>query len=58
MMDLHDWKQRREEMIWEAEQNRLAKALRGSRRRRGSGWASFLVWELGRRAGHENEVIS
>src|SRR3712207_7660703 len=37
MMDLQAWKQRREEMMGEAQQERLAKELRGSRKRRGSG---------------------
>ncbi len=56
MMDLQVWKQRREEMMREAEQNRLAKALRDSRKkRRGAGraWALAwaLAWELERLAG-------
>lgn len=52
MMDLQDWKQRREELIREAEQNnRLSKALRNSRKRRGAGRESFPVWELKRIAG-------
>jgi hypothetical protein len=57
MMDLQIWKQRRQEMLHEVEQNRLAKALRDSRKkRRGAGrawtlaWA--LAWELKRLAGH------
>ncbi len=51
-MDLQIWKQRHEEMMREVEQNRLAKALRESRKRRGTeGRASFLVWELKRIAG-------
>jgi len=36
MMDLQVWKQRREEMMHEAQQNRLAKVLRDSRKRRGA----------------------
>ncbi len=51
MMDLQIWKQRREELVREAEQNRLAKALRETRKRRGSGRASALAWELKRIAG-------
>jgi hypothetical protein len=35
----------------EAEQNRLAKALRDSFKRRGTGRASSLAWELKRIAG-------
>ena len=50
-MDFETWKQRREEMIREAERNRLAKELRASRERRGSGRASDLVWEPRRAAG-------
>jgi hypothetical protein len=51
MMDFHIWKQRREEMMREVEQNRLAKALGGSRKRRSSGRVSSLAWELNRAAG-------
>jgi hypothetical protein len=52
MMDLQDWEQRREEMLREARQNRLAKALRDSRERRDAGRASSsLAWELRRIAG-------
>ncbi len=53
MVDLQIWKQRREEMMREAEQNRLAKALRESRKRRtgANNWASSLAWELKRIAG-------
>jgi len=51
MMDLQVWKQRREEMMHEAQQNRLAKVLRDSRKRRGAGRVSALVWELNRAAG-------
>ncbi len=50
-MDLQDCKQRREEMIREAEQNRLSKALRESRKRRGAGRESSPAWELKRIAG-------
>jgi hypothetical protein len=51
MFDLEVWKQRREEMVREIEQNRLAKALRDSRRRRGAGRVSALAWELKRIVG-------
>ena len=56
MMDFEIWKQHREEMMLEAEQNRLAKALRDSRKkRRGAGRAWTLAraeaWELKRIAG-------
>lgn len=57
MMDYCEWKQRREEMIREAEQARLAKALRRSCKRRGSGWASFLAWEVGRHAGRLRKLV-
>ena len=52
-IDLQIWKQRLEEMMREAEQNRLAKALRESRKRRPSAnnRASSLAWELKRGAG-------
>ncbi len=51
MMDLHVWKQRQEEMVREARQNRLAKALRNNRKRDGAGRSSVLAWELKRIAG-------
>ncbi len=52
MDDLQIWKQRREEMMREVEQNRLATALRESRKRRGAeGRVSSLAWELERGAG-------
>lgn len=51
MMDFEVWKQRREEMLREAEQNRLAKALRDSRKQHSTGRASSLVWELHRAVG-------
>lgn len=51
MMDLQAWKQRREEMAREAEENRLAGALREPRKRRGAGRASVVAWELKRCAG-------
>jgi hypothetical protein len=51
MMDFQVLKQRREEMLREVEQNRLAKVLRDSRKRRGVGRTSSLAWELSRAAG-------
>ena len=51
MMDLQIWKQRRQEMRREVEQNRLNKALRGSCKRRSAGRAWALAWELKRIAG-------
>jgi hypothetical protein len=50
-MDFEAWKQRREEMIHEVGQSRLAKGLRASRERCGSGRASASLWELRRAAG-------
>ena len=57
MMDFQIWKQRGEEMMREAEQNRLAKALRDSRKRRGSGRVSALAWELNRAAGRLRKLF-
>jgi hypothetical protein len=51
MFDFEVWKQHREELMREVEQNRLAKALRDSRKRRGSGRASSPLWELKRIVG-------
>lgn len=45
MVDLHTWKQRREEMVREVRRNRLAKALRDSRERRGVVGTSSLAPE-------------
>ena len=42
-MDLQIWERRREEMLREVEQNRLAKVLRDSRKRRGAGRTSSLA---------------
>ncbi len=53
MMDLQVWKQRREEMMREAEQGRLARALRGPRKRRGAD----LAWELKRIAGRLRKLL-
>jgi hypothetical protein len=51
MFDFEVWKQHREEMMREVEQDRLAKALRDSRKRRGSGRVSSPLWELKRIVG-------
>ena len=50
-MDFRIWKQRREEVMREVELNRLAKALRATRKRCGGGRRSTLVWEMKRYAG-------
>jgi hypothetical protein len=57
MMNLQVWKQRREELMREAQRARLAKALRGSRKRRRGGPASSLVWELRRGAGRLRKLL-
>ena len=51
MMDFETWKQRRKEMMREALQNHLAKALRESHKRRVPRRVSPLVWELKRVTG-------
>jgi hypothetical protein len=58
MMDFQTWKQRHEEMMREAEQNRLGKALRDSRKRRGSVRVSALTWELNRAAGRLRKLLT
>jgi hypothetical protein len=45
MMDSRIWKQRRKEVMCEAELSRRAKVLRASRKRRDS-QTSILVWEM------------
>jgi hypothetical protein len=50
MMVLELAKQRREELLGEAQQNRLVKAMRAARKRR-AGRRSLLVWEVRRIAG-------
>jgi hypothetical protein len=50
MMDYELWKQRREEMLREAEMNRQAKALRATRKL-GASRRSALVWEIKRHTG-------
>ena len=51
-------KQRREEMMREAERSHLARALRDSReRRRGSDLVTSLVWELKRDAGRLRKLL-
>jgi hypothetical protein len=47
----------RPEMMYEARQNRLAKALRESRKGRGAGRASSLAWELRRGAGRVRKLL-
>ena len=52
MMDLQVFKQRREELMREVRQDRLAKDLRHSRERRVTGLATSLVWEIRRGVGN------
>jgi hypothetical protein len=56
-MDFRIWMQHREETMREAEQNRLAKALRDSRKRRGPGRVSGLAWDLERIAGRLRKLL-
>ena len=51
MMDFETWKQRREAMAREARPYRLAKELRDSRKKHGSGGASSVSWEVKRIVG-------
>jgi hypothetical protein len=57
MMSLELAKQRREELLREAELNRRAKALRATRKRR-DGRRSALVWEVKRYAGGLLKLLS
>ena len=50
MMDFQLWKQRREELLHEAQRNRHARALRATRKRR-AGRIAALVWEIKRNVG-------
>ena len=56
-MDFETWKQRREELFREVEQDRLAKELRASRKRDGSSRVSAPVWELRRAAGRLRKLL-
>ena len=52
MMSMEVLEQRREEMLREAELNRLKKVLRADRKEPvASGWASTVAWEVTRAAG-------
>jgi hypothetical protein len=50
MMDFQLYKQRRDELLQEAERNRHARAMRATRKRR-VGRTAALVWEIKRHAG-------
>ena len=56
LMSLELAKQRREELLREAELGRLAKALRVARKR-DAGWRSALVWEVRRQAGDLLKIL-
>lgn len=56
MMDLRFAKQRREEMLREAETNRRARELRATREWR-AGWSSGVAWEVRRHAGRFLKVL-
>ncbi len=51
MMSLELAKQRREELLREAELSRQAKALRAARKRRDGRRSALVVWEMKRLAG-------
>jgi hypothetical protein len=55
MMDPEHWKQRREEMLREAELSRRTRALRATRKR--TGWRSAWTWEMRMYAGHFFKVL-
>ena len=63
MMDYEQWKQRRKEILHEAERNRLAKALRASgEQRAGRRWAAGwgprkLVGRLLKLLGHPKDSV-
>ena len=56
-MDFEVWKQRREDLMREARQNRLAKSLQDSCKRRGTSRATSLVWEVRRLAGRLRKLL-
>lgn len=56
-MDFETWKRRREEMMREAERNRLAKKLRASREPRGPGRMSGIAWDLARISGRMVKLL-
>ena len=57
MMDFEVWKQRREELMREARQKQLVRALGDSRKRRGASHAPSLVWEGRRVAGRLRKLL-
>ena len=57
MMDFQLWKQRREELLHEAQRNRHARALRATRKRR-AGRIAALVWEIKRHVGRLFKLLS
>ncbi len=57
MSDLETAKLRREELIREAERDRLVKELKKSRKRRSSERSFTLAWELRRGAGRLRKLL-
>lgn len=55
MNELQVWRQRREELLREAEINRLARIAR--RDRKESGWITALGWELQRYGGRISKLF-
>jgi hypothetical protein len=55
MMDPEHWKQRREEMVREAELSRRTRALRATRKR--TGWRSAWTWAMRMYAGQHRLPI-
>jgi hypothetical protein len=58
MVDLEGWKRRHEELIREAERNRLAKRLRDSRKRSDSSRVFTLTWEIKRCVGNLLKLLT
>jgi hypothetical protein len=57
LMSLELAKQRREELLREAELSHQARALRVTRGRRAGRWLSALVWEITRHAGRLLKIL-
>ncbi|CAN5691298.1 hypothetical protein BH24ACT22_BH24ACT22_13150 [soil metagenome] len=55
LSDFYVWRQRREELLKEAQMNRLAKALRPHRSRRRP--LPILLWELKRYGGRLSKLL-
>ena len=57
LMSLELAKQRREELLREAELSHQARALRATRGRRAGRWLSALVWEIKRHVGRLLKIL-